>query len=391
MPKQTRFRPLEPLVPERFREARLSRGLTASELADKVSVSRQSISKYELGISEPAAPVLDEIAAQLDLPVSFFYKPMTPPLNRGTTYFRSLKTNAARAKDVLSVKSEWAVQIAQVLSYDIVFPAVDLPCLPEPYALAGSYTLDDIEDITMIIREAWGLGSAPIQNMARLLESHGIVIATIHSGFTETDACSSIVDGRPFVFLYTQKEIAVRTRINMAHEQWHLILHSDVSQSDIEDKDTINRIEREANQFASCFLMPRVSFLLDIRSTSLQAFLPLKRKWKVSVQAMVYRCRDLEVFSENQMIYIQKQISSMRWRKSEPYDNEWPCEDASILRTSIKMLIERGDYTKEEFVSFFRLSPSDIEELCSLPNGFFSSKTVDNTILVDFAKKRVIQ
>lgn len=389
MPKQTRFQPLAPLVPERFREARLARGMTMGELADSVGVSRQSISKYELGVSAPASQILEDLASQLAVPISFFSKPMSVQSNRGTTYFRSLKTNAARAKDALTVKSNWAAQIATVLAEDILFPKLDLPCLPEQYAMPDAYSLDNIEDIAMFLREYWSLGSTPIPNMARLLESRGIVIATTNTGFAETDACSSIIDGRPFIFLDTQKACAVRTRFNMAHELGHLILHSDISQADIETKAVLDRIEREANQFASCFLLPRISFLLDIRSTSLQAFLPLKRKWKVSIQAMLYRCRELEVFSESQSIYIQKQISFKRWRKCEPYDDEWPCEEPSILRTSIKMLIERGDYTKDQLISIFELFPSDIEELCSLPCEFLSTP-IDNTIVVDFANKKVI-
>lgn len=388
MPKQTKF---QPLVPERIREARRARGLTASELADKVGVSRQSISKYEIGTSAPSDSVLTKIASQLEIPILFFYKPLNIPSNRGTTYFRSLKSNAARAKDVLFVKGEWAVQIAKVLTEDIVFPEVDLPNLIDPHATAERYSLDDIEDIATSLRKYWGLGNSPIKNMARLLESHGIVIATIKTGFSETDACSAVIDGRPFIFLDTQKECAVRTRFNLAHELGHLLLHDNISQTDIEDKKTLDRIEREANQFASCFLLPRLSFLMDIHSTSLLSFLPLKQKWKVSVQAMVYRCRELEIFTENQMIYIQKQISARRWRKNEPYDNEWPCETASILPTAVKMLIERGDYTKDEFLSLFQFSSYDVEELCSLPAGFFSTRADDNTILVDFTTKKVIQ
>lgn len=393
MPKQSkfpRFQPIEPLVPERFREARLARGLTANELAEKVGVSRQSISKYELGMSEPSTSTIEAISKELKVPFSFFQKPLTPPSSRGTTYFRSLKTNAARAKEMLSTKSDWAVQIAKVLANDIVFPTVDLPALPEKYNRNQQYSLDDIEDISMFLREYWNLGSEPIANLSRLLETHGIIIATTKTGFSETDACSSFVEDRPFIFLDTQKECAVRTRFNMAHELGHLLLHGDISQTDLEQKKVLNQIEWEANQFASCFLLPRISFLLDIRSTSLQAFLPLKKKWKVSIQAMVYRCHSLEVFSDSQMIYIQKQLSAKRWRKSEPFDDEWPCEDASILRTAIKMLIERGDYTRDQFISFFRLFPSDIEELCSLPSGFLT-ETQENTILVDFVNKTVIK
>ena len=390
MSKRIRFQPLENLVPERIREARLSRGMTASELADRIGVSRQSISKYELGTIEPIDEILERISNQLGFSISFFYKALSTPENRGTTFFRSMKTNSARAKEVMSIKSRWATQIAAILSEDIVFPPVDLPSLPEVYSHNVSYTLDEIENITMHIRHSWGLGASPIANMSRLLESHGIIIATIKTGFSETDACSAYIGDRPFIFLDMQKECAVRTRFNMAHELGHLILHGGISQADIEDKHILDQIETEANQFASSFLLPRDSFLLDIRSTSLQAFLPLKRKWRVSIQAMVYRCKSLEVFSDNQMIYIQKQISAKRWRKSEPYDDEWPCEDASILKTAVKMLIKRGDYTKDGFLELFRLPSSDVEELCSLPEGYLSEKPKENSIVIDFATRKVI-
>lgn len=391
MPKQTRFQPLEALVPQRIREARLSRGMTTRELADCVGVSRQAISKYELGTAEPSSPIIDKISKYLGFPSSFFYKPPSPPENRGTMFFRSLKTNAVHAKDIMSTKSSWATQIESVLSKDIVFPPVDLPSLPNAYQENTSYTYDEIEDIAMHVRRSWGLGTAPIPNMSRLLESHGVIVATIKTGFAETDACSAYVGKRPFVFLDTQKECAVRTRFNMAHELGHLILHGPISQSDLAQKSILNQVELEANQFASCFLLPKSSFLLDIKSTSLQSFLPLKRKWKVSIQAMVYRCKELEIFSDSQMIYIQKQISAKRWRKNEPYDDEWPCEDASVLRTAIKMLIDRGDYTKDEFLDLFRLPASDVEELCSLPHGYFSAQPQDNLVIIDFVTRKAIK
>lgn len=391
MPKQTKFQPLEPIVPARFREARLARGMTANELAERVGMSRQAISKYELGTSEPPSSVIEAIAFHLNVPISFFQKPQSSPVNRGTTFFRSLKTNAARAKEVLSVKSDWAAQISELLSEDIVYPSVDLPCLSPKYSDASEYTLDDIEDITLSLRDSWKLSGLPISNMARLLESHGFVIAAIKTGFSETDACSAFIGGRPFIFLDTQKECAVRNRFNMAHELGHLVLHGEVTQADLEQKDVLKRIEQEANRFASCFLLPKFSFMSDIISTSLQSFLPLKKKWKVSIQAMVYRCKELDIFNDSQMIYIQKQISAKRWRKNEPFDNEWPCEDASLLRTAVKMLIDRGDYTKSQFVDLFRFSPSDIEEFCSLPEGYFAPRPPDNTIQVDFASRKVIK
>lgn len=67
MPKQLRFQPAEPLVPERIREARLARGMTAIDLATSVGVTRQAISKYELGIALPSSDILNSIASSLSM------------------------------------------------------------------------------------------------------------------------------------------------------------------------------------------------------------------------------------------------------------------------------------------------------------------------------------
>ena len=190
MPKQFRFQPIEPLVPERIREARLARGMTTIDLATSVGVTRQAISKYELGIAEPSSTVLNDIANSLNMPLSYFHKPLSAPANQGTVFFRSLKTNAARAKDVLSVKIQWAAQLAHILSEDIIFPEADLPSLPEKYAQVIEFTYDDIEEITLFLRRYWGLGTAPVTNMSRLLESHGIIVASVKTGFSEKKAFS---------------------------------------------------------------------------------------------------------------------------------------------------------------------------------------------------------
>ncbi len=359
MSRQSKIAQKEPLVPERIREARLARGMSAIDLASAIGVSRQAISKYELGSAEPSFAVLEALSNTLRMPISFFSKPPEAGANRGTTFYRSLKTNAARAKDIMATKSEWASEIASFVERGIVFPDVDIPSLPEEFNNAEAFSDEEIEDIAEYVRRCWKLGNGPIPNISRTLEAHGVVISTIRTGCEETDACSCFIDSRPFIFLDTQKECAVRTRFNLSHELGHLILHGGISQSDIADK-------------------------------SLTSFLPLKKKWKVSIQAMVYRCKELGVFSDSQMIYIQKQISARRWRKNEPFDDEWPCEEPIVLRTAVNMLVDRGDFSKEDFSSILRFPALDIEEICSLPEGFLSEREQDMPIIIDFATKRQI-
>ena len=389
MQKHNRFQPQEPLVSERFREARLARGLSIQEVADRLGVTKQSVSKYELGTATPTAEKINTLSEFLNVPVSFFYKPVPSPSNRSTTFFRSLKSNAARAKEVMLTKSNWGDELVNQLAREIKYPAINMPQLPKEFENQERFSYDELDAISKHVRLHWGLGVSPIGNLTHILEKNGIIIIAINSGFNETDACSAIVNGRPLVFMDTHKECAVRSRFNLAHELAHLLLHNRIQQADLENKKILDRIEKEANQFASCFLLPRESFLADIRSSSLESFLPLKRKWKVSIAAMVYRCKELEIFSESQLIYIQKQISAKRWRKEEPYDQEWPCETPILLSKSIQMLLNRGDFSKDQISDKYTLGTDDIIEMCSLPKDFFG--TIDNTVVIDFAKKEIVR
>lgn len=389
MQKYTRFQPQDPLVPERFREARLARGLSIQDVANRIGVSKQSVSKYELGTASPSAEKINLLSEFLNVPVSFFYKVVPPASNRSTTFFRSLKNNSARAKEIMLTKSMWADEIITQFRSEINYPSVNLPQLPPKFENQESFTYDDLDTISKHVRSYWGLGSAPISNLVYTLESNGIIIVSINSGYNETDACSSIINKRPFIFMDTHKECAVRSRFNLAHELAHLLLHSRIQQADLEDKKLLDRIEKEANQFASCFLLPRETFLADIRSTSLESFLSLKKKWKVSIAAMVYRCKELEIFSENQSIYIQKQISTKRWRKNEPFDQEWSCEEPILLKKTLQMLIERGDFSKDQITDQYGFSTDAIKEICSLPKDFFGDS--NKTILVDFSKKKIVK
>ena len=77
--------------------------------------------------------------------------------------------------------------------------------------------------------------------------------------------------------------------------------------------------------FAGAFLLPAESFIKDVRAypTDLKYYLWLKRKWRVSVAAMVYRSRQLEIITSNQHQYMMRQISKNGWRKQEPDDEPY--------------------------------------------------------------------
>ncbi|MCH6544747.1 MAG: ImmA/IrrE family metallo-endopeptidase, partial [Deltaproteobacteria bacterium] len=67
------------------------------------------------------------------------------------------------------------------------------------------------------------------------------------------DAFSFWHGARPCIFLNPSKRSASRSRFDIAHELGHLVLHADAAPgSPIHEK--------EANAFASAFLLPRETF-----------------------------------------------------------------------------------------------------------------------------------
>lgn len=60
-------------IGQRLRGARTLRGLSQSEVADKVGLSFQQIQKYEAGHSRVTAAKLSELARVFALPVGFFF------------------------------------------------------------------------------------------------------------------------------------------------------------------------------------------------------------------------------------------------------------------------------------------------------------------------------
>ena len=64
-------------------------------------------------------------------------------------------------------------------------------------------------------------------------------------------------------------------------------------------------ISHEANEFAAEFLMPEKDIKGDFKDgVTLNILADLKRKWRVSMQALLYRANDIGVITDNQKRYL---------------------------------------------------------------------------------------
>ena len=361
----------------KLRDARVAMRLTQTEMARLVGVTRQSISMYEQGLTAPEPLVIERIASAVDQPLSYFSDDPAPEFGNASIHFhRAIGRDTKRRNMACEVLGSWLARTARYLDEFVNYPTLDLPLALEPANESSRYTDDEIESAASQCREMWKLGSGPISNMVSLLENKGVLICRLVIPDEKVEAFSFWNGNKALVFLSSEKTSCSRARFDVAHELGHLILHRWVELEDLEDKKTLKKIEHEADLFAGAFLLPLESFSDELFSTRIDAFLPMKRRWKVSIQAMVYRCKHLGVIDEDRATSLYKTISFRKWRRAEPYDDTIPPEEPQLLKRAANLLLSSGTNTPDEMARAIQINRRMIEQICNLPGGALNSTSV---------------
>jgi len=350
--------------PKRFREARLVRGLSIVDVATLIGVSKQAVSQYELGEAVPKAATMMAIVNALGFPRTFFYRDYKEQY-LGNTFFRASTSATKKLREVQYNKAQLVSYIFNYLERYIDFPKFNLPNIQKFDGLGWSR--DTIEHLAMEARESWGLGELPIPNIVNLIERNGVLVCSFDMDAKNMDAFCQPRQGRPIIVFGNDKQSAVRRQFDGAHEIGHLLMHKDeVYNQDYLTKDEFSKMEEQANRFASAFLLPANAFENSIKSTSLEAYIELKKYWRVSIGAMLYRSRDLGIISDSRYTSLIKQMSMKKMRVKEPFDDVIPVPEPQILRRSIEMLLDNGVKNVQQIVQEIGMSGEMIEMLCGL-------------------------
>jgi Zn-dependent peptidase ImmA (M78 family) len=175
----------------------------------------------------------------------------------------------------------------------------------------------------------------------RTVERHGVVVARL-SLANDADAFSWPVPSRPLVILGTEKGDRARSRLDAAHELGHLVMH-------ISDPEPANpTMERQAFRFGAAFLMPAELFAEDFgrRRLDWNHLLEMKLRWEVSLAAILYRARELQLLTAAGYEAAVKQMSRRGWRVREPGDIGRP-ERPALLRKALELMEESGTSVEE--------------------------------------------
>lgn len=363
------------VIPSRITEAREACALSMGDLAERIGVTRQSISKYERGIMSPSLDVLQSISFLLHFPVDFFYKEeMDVRTGTSPLFFRSKSNISKKVKTACKHQVKWVCEIRRQLERFVEF--VD----QSPLAIDTDYENlqdKDIEETALSIRHKWDLGNAPIDDLIGVLENQGIIVAQFSRNefcsFNGIDAYSSWYGGNPYIIYNSMQKSAVRTRFSILHELGHLIFHSSISEEDAVKKEVVDFADMQADRFAAAFLLPATSFPRDVRGTSLAHLEMVKKKWGAAMSTIIRRCETLDLLTDNQIAYLKRQMTTNRYWHKEPLDNVLQIEPPEMLRDAVYLLIDNNIITQHAFGDLCALPLKDLQCICSLPDNFFEN------------------
>ena len=356
---------------ERLKQLRSSFGMTQTKLAELISCSASNVSKWEKGDSFPEPTSFRKICELFEVSEKWLMEAPLKSEDTSPSFFRSQVSTCKASWDAADSRLEWLEEISYKLQESLEFPKVNLPCYK-----GGDVRLiqdSEIESLAEECRSLWGLGIGPISDIVHVMESFGVVVARAEIGYLKMDGVSkwSGLDGRPYVLLIADKAGAIRNRFDAAHELGHLILHKYVTAEQY--KSNYHLLETQAHRFASAFLMPAESFSHEIKWPTLDGFLSLKSRWKVSIAAMIKRSQDLEITSPEVTLRLWKGRSARGWVKKEPQDDDFKFEQPKLLKRSVMMLVEQGILSRDVLKDVLGVPIKSLEELCCLPGGYFLS------------------
>jgi Zn-dependent peptidase ImmA (M78 family)/transcriptional regulator with XRE-family HTH domain len=375
-PEENRTALLRRLLPYRVREARMAKRMTQTHLGDIVGVTRQSVSAYEAGDKWPDAGTFRRLVDALEQPPSFF---TTDNLNvfgeQKPQFFRKCGPELLRKNVACEILGRWLVQTAKYYDSYVNFPPVHV-LEATPTNQTESYSAEEIEGIAEACRKRWGLGVGPITNVLALLEGNGIVVSRYEMDNENVDAFSFWNGDRPFIIMASDKRSAARQRFDLAHELGHLVLHRWVEAEELKDPRILKHIESEANLFAGAFLLPQQSFPNEVYTSRLDAFIELKQRWIVSIQAMIHRCCILGIVDDETFTNLRKQLSHRKWLKNEPLDDPEmiPLEEPRLLKRAVEVLLKSKRKYLDEILSDLNFDATLIEDFCNLPRGTFNQE-----------------
>ena len=322
------------MIGERLKRFRLARGMSLDDLEAAIDgmVTKQALSKYERGKMQPKATTLNRIAAALDVKSNQLWG--EPACH--------IEWVAYRKRTRLGKKEQEQLQgfVAEVLEKQVLLlermgerNSLELPIQGFPV-----HKIKDAEGAALALRQQWDLGIDPIANLVGILEDHFIHIIEVDAAETFDGISAVVRDNDKNVLaaaIATRRGTpGDRHRLNIAHELGHLILKLGESVD----------AEKAAFRFGAAFLAPAGHLRREVGEKrshiQLEELLYLKRRYGMSIQASLFRLRDLRIITASHYKRWCMDINKLGWKKREPI--EIPSEKPERFHQQVFRALSEG-------------------------------------------------
>lgn len=337
------------MLGQRLRQLRLARGMTLDALAAAMggAVTRQAIFKYERGIAQPGPKVLTLLAKALGVKAASLWA--VPALSVEFMAYR--KGTALGARELDRVKATVAQAMEARVRLQEINGERNGASLP-----IRTLRVDDVdaaELAAMRMRREWQLGLDPVACLADLLEEHFVQVIPIEAPakFDGLSALTRDEKGKVMVAaVVTKKDVTqARQRFNLAHELGHLVMNVAPSLDE----------EKAAHRFAGAFLAPSGALTRQTgerrTSITLEELLMLKRRFGMSIQALLFRLKDLQIISQTHFTQWNIELRASNLHRKEP--EELPPESPQWFRRSVLRALAEGRISRDEAERFLGEAP----------------------------------
>lgn len=318
---------------------RLSRGLTQTQVAQVTGISQAALSKVESGDTDLDAEKWDRIADLMGVPVSAF---------------SSVRSSAAPARIFHRKRKSTPKGAVNKVAAELALVRLRVrDLMGEQRTTLRTHDLEDgfvtPQEVAQDVRHELGLGMEPITDLVGILEDAGALVLRWPLETIQVDAIASWQDGEVPVILIGEHVPADRQRFTMAHELGHAVMH---------DTEASAEQEKEADAFAAEFLAPASAIRKEWPApVTLDALIPLKRRWGISLAALIRRGLDADLLTEAEYRNwnIQLSTTGMHRREPEPTERENPTALHSAIRkyldggASVEKLASRAFMYPREF------------------------------------------
>lgn len=373
---------------EKLQSVRELNGLSRKELADKLNVSEQAIWQYENQYTVPKFEIANEMKKLFNVKAQFFYtEPFTKNISKVESIaYRSEDREARKKAKMETTYLDFISYFLDNFENKLNLPVSTIKQLREESIQILNLSNKENNEVSQleIIAEN-SRKKLDIQSNEELLyklELSGIYILEKNMG-ASIDAYSTWTnEEKPFIILGNRKKSAVRRNFDLAHELGHLLLHYKIDMDSL-TKDEHKKIEKEANDFASYFLLPREEFLKDFslisKKSNPESYLDMKMKYMVSIGALEYRAYKMNLLTFEENRYFYATLNRKGYRKNEPLDEDISIVRPGKIRSLLDLIFKNQLLSLNDFLNHYYLDRVFLEDLFGFENKYLTqySETLD--------------